>query len=447
MDVRHRVFARMWAVAALAHLAGNWRGGDLWPTPSVLGVLLAGLGAAATLVLLAPRRGSTLVLMALVPATAALEAPVLGNHWLLAALVSLGYLLTGGRWPRFEPLARVVLLSFYVFAAFAKLNTGFLDPVLSCGPFHLDEALGAVGVAPVDRGGSLGLLSTWVPAAIELAVPVLLLVRRTRRAGVLLAMAFHSALSFDLGQHFYDFTAVLLPLFALFLADGFFERFDAAGRAFGRRGRTVLQAAVVLVGTSVTAANVLPITVGSHAWLSAGTFLWWTPFVALVAWSAWPSAPSLGLDWRLGPAAVLVAGLVVVNGLTPYLELKSGFGWHMYSNLVLVDGASNHLVVRRSLPVREGHQDLVTVLASSDPGLAAYVDQEYLLPWPTLRVHARQVPDASLTYERAGATVVVDRIGDSALADPVPWWWPWMPLRSVHATTPATCQDSYLPVL
>ncbi|WP_110183386.1 hypothetical protein [Nocardioides solisilvae] len=447
MELRGRVFARMWAVAALAHLAGNFRQGELLPSPDVLGVGLAALGVVATAVLLDPRPRRVLVLAALVTVTAVLEAPVLGNHWLLAALVSAGYLLTGGRWARFEPLARTVLVGFYSFAAFAKLNTGFLDPATSCGTFHLDQALGQLGLPGAGTSGLLPLLAVWGPAAVELAVPALLLLPRTRRAGVLLAMAFHTFLSLDLGQHFYDFTAVLLPLFALFLADPFFARLDSLGGVVGRRGRRLLRTGVVVVGATVTAANVLPLTVGSAAWLESGSFLWWLPYVGLVAWAVRRPGPRARLTWRLGPAGVALAALVVANGLTPYLELKSAYGWHMYANLVLVDGESNHLVVRDSLPLRDGHEDLVRVVASSDAGLEAYADTAYRLPWPSFRSYLHQHPEASVTYERAGTTVSVDRAADSGLADPVPWWWRWMPLRSVDVETPDTCQDSFLPAL
>lgn len=118
----------MWGVAVLAHLAGNWRYDDVWPDPSLIGVLLFAAGIIATLLLLSPNRSLALGLVAVVPVTVVLEAPALGNHWLLAGFVSLAYLLTWGRWERFEPAARVILLVFYSFAAFAKLNTGFLDP-------------------------------------------------------------------------------------------------------------------------------------------------------------------------------------------------------------------------------------------------------------------------------------------------------------------------------
>jgi hypothetical protein len=64
--------------------------------------------------------------------------------------VSLSYLLTWGRWERFDPAARVVLLVFYYFAAFVKLNTGFLDPELSCGVLrqHWLDSYGLTTVAP-----------------------------------------------------------------------------------------------------------------------------------------------------------------------------------------------------------------------------------------------------------------------------------------------------------
>ena len=74
---------------------------------------------------------------------------MLGNHWLLAGIVSLAYLLTWGQWDSFEPAARVILLLFYGFAAFAKINSGFLDPTTSCGVFYANQALTEVGLAGI----------------------------------------------------------------------------------------------------------------------------------------------------------------------------------------------------------------------------------------------------------------------------------------------------------
>lgn len=142
-----------------------------------------------------------------------------------------------------------------------------------------------------------------------------------------------------------------------------------------------------------------------------------------------------------------MAALVFLNGLTPYLELKTAYGWNMYSNLVTVNGDSNHLLIRSTLPLRDGHQDLVTVVASDEPSLQAYADDGYLLPWPSLRTFLASNPDTALTYLRADELIEVARAGDTGLADPVPWWWRWMPLRAVHAEEPARCQTFFLPAL
>ena len=66
----------------------------------------------------------------------------------------------------------------------------------------------------------------------ELSVPVLLAFTRTRRVGVLLALVFHTIISLDFDQHFYDFTAALVMLLCLFLP----ETTTVGARGAGRRG-------------------------------------------------------------------------------------------------------------------------------------------------------------------------------------------------------------------
>jgi hypothetical protein len=447
MTVRHRVFARMWGIAVLAHLAGNWRHGDVLPDPSVIGFLLLAAGLLATSVVVAPRRGALLALAALVPLTVVLEAPVLGNHWLLAGFVSLAYLLAWGRWERFEPAARLILLVFYSFAAFAKINTGFLDPAVSCGVFYANQWLDSYGLPQVGSSSALAWLAAWGSALIELSVPVLLLIRRTRPWGALLAIGFHGFISLDLSQHFYDFTAVLLPLFALFMEDRFFERFETLGIRLRPLFRRVLVGAVIVLGVGVTLANVTPPTELGLRFLQYASFLWWLPYLGAVAWSAVGTLRHVTVSWRLGAVPLVLAALVFLNGLTPYLELKTAYGWNMYSNLVTVDGESNHLIVRSTLPLREGHRNLVRVVSSSDPGLEIYTTNGYLLPWPSFRSYLASRPDISVTYERAGIRVEVPTVGESGLGEPVPWWWRWFPLRAVHEENPATCQPVFLPAL
>lgn len=432
----------------VAHLAGNWLYGGVWPELSFVGVAMLLIGIVGTCAVIAPRRWMLLALGVVVPVSVALQAPLLSNHWLLAGFVSLAYVMTGARWERFEPAARVILLVFYSYAAFSKLNTGFFDPTTSCGVFYANQWLGGFRLGPVPSSSTLAWVSIWGSAILELAIPILLVIRKTRTVGVLVALAFHGTISLDLGQHFYDFTAGLAALFVLFLPDTYAERFETVGRSIRPALQTVALVAVAIIGVSVTVANVTPLTPVSAWWLTTGSFLWWVPYLGLVLWAAFGSLQSVSLRWRLGPTTAILVGLVFLNGLTPYVELKTAFGWNMYSNLVVVDGTSNHLVIRSTVPLRDGHQNLVTIVSSDDPGLQAYADTRYLLPWPSFRQYAVANPNSGVVFERAGVRTEVARLGDNReLSAPVPWWWRWMPLRSIHAETPQQCQPAFLPAL
>ena len=164
------------------------------------------------------------------------EAPVLGNHWLLAGLVDLALLFAVAvgavrrRWSdatdlaeRFLPVARWCLLGFYFFASFAKLNSAFFDRSVSCATFYFDQSTDSLGLSALQLDGAAGLQRTVIvaTAAIELSIPWLLVFRRTRNLGVVVAVAFHTVLALDRTHQFFDFSSVLAALFVLFLPPAF----------------------------------------------------------------------------------------------------------------------------------------------------------------------------------------------------------------------------------
>jgi hypothetical protein len=140
-----------------------------------------------------------------------------------------------------------------------------------------------------------------------------------------------------------------------------------------------------------------------------------------------------------------VAVLVVVNGLTPYLEVKTAYGWNMYSNLVTVAGESNHLVVPSTFPLRRAQFDLVEVVDTDDPGLATYIDEGYLLAWTSFASYLADRPEIAVTFRRRGELVHL-AAGDRAGLE-VRWWWRWLPYRAVHGSQPQRCQPVFLPAL
>lgn len=388
-------FVRLYALAVIAHIAGN-RPLEL----NVRGVVTLILGLAAAVLFVEARRTPLLAAVAgLVIATAWIQAPVLGNHWLVMALVSLAMLFALTRadwWAVFAPTGRWILLAFYAFAAFAKLNRAFFDSTASCGVFYANQNLGSWGLPEIQVGTGLAVAVAILTAAVELSVPALLLFARSRRFGVALGYLFHFAISVDLDQHFYDFTAVLFALFALFLDDA--ARADlerAAAPHIERLGRFIVLVMAVFVVASVVEPSTLTLRL-----LLDGVFVVWVPVgLVIVVATLRRLSPDMPVDLRI-PNLVggAIVALVLVNALTPYLEIKSTFGFHMYSNLEIADGESNHLIIPGSLPLTAGNETLITIVATNDPTLQSYVDSGWRVPIANIRHHLADAPGATVDY-------------------------------------------------
>lgn len=445
MNGRTALFARLWGVAITAHVVGNWSQPDI---PEVVGWVNLVAGLIGLALLIKPTRRPLLVASALVVVSVLLEMPITGNHWLIAGLVAVAILVTGGKEDRFFPVARLILLVFYSFAAFAKLNSGFFDPNVSCAVFYANQSLGGFGLPPLEVDGLLSKVLIWATVVIEASVPVTLMWRRTRYFGVLLGTVFHTLISFDLNQHFYDFTAVLIPLFVLFLPDRSIESITERLGEVNRRKLVPIGPLVGIIGVLVLVA-VFPLTTTTAFVLTRLPFVFWVPFSLLwIAAVVWARAPGSGLSWRTGIAGSAVVLLTVLNGLTPYTEIKTAYSFNMYANLVTSQGESNHFVVKSTWPLRSGYEGPVEILESSDSGLDAYRKEGYLVAYPQLRRYLSIRPNVGLTYRRDGVVTVLAQASlRPEIVDPGPWWWRFFPLRAIDTRTPPLCQAAFLPAL
>ena len=435
-------FQRLWAVGVIAHIVGNPRVGEVIGEVTILGVVSLVLGLVALAAVLRPDdRRLLLGLAVLVPVSAWLEAPVLSNHWLLATFVSfalLAALVTQRTWAWFSTTGRALHLAFYGFAAFAKLNTDFFEPTVSCAVVFANQTLSSAGLPTLGVDRPLAVALPVVIVGIELAIPVLLLRARTRFAGVVLGVAFHSLVSFDLGQHFYDFTGILLPLFLLWLPS---TRLDGLGEYLRERTQFIVGLVLILF----VVASIMPQTQVTALLLGEGFFLVWIPFaIALTVYVV--SLRIVSHDTSYRPPDLLAwvfAAAVILNGLMPYAEIKTANAWNMYSNLAVVDGTSNHLIVRTALPGGSGHEGLVEVLSSDDPGLIRYVDSGWLLPDRTFRQYLAGSPEIGIEFHQDGTTYAGMGSdfgeGSSSLIEKL------FVLRAVDSTAPARCQTVWLP--
>jgi hypothetical protein len=452
------LFAVLWAMATLFHVWGpSGSALELFSHRSTLGLWQALAGGVAVAVLVRPRSLPLLIgLAALGPVTLWYETPIAGSHWVLATLVDLALLLAliaARDRDRLEsiflPLGRCVLVGFYFFAAFAKLNHAFFTPRASCGNFYFDELTASLHLSV--HSATAGWWSHLVPfgvAATEMSIPVLLCIRRTRHIGIVVGLLFHSMIALDQTHPFSDFSSVLLALFVLFLPASFASEVM-------RRFRDGLRA---LVAGACAVLLLVQWRQGSTRLFRDGLGWAWVVFdvvvLALVAQFLLRERPA-PIERPISFARygvprwlAIVPLLVLLNGLSPYLELRTAYAFNMYSNLQTADGESNHFLVMRTLPLTDFESDLVRITATNDPGLQLYVGQ-FDLPFLQLRDYLSRHPNVSLTYVRGGVERSVARAADDpALVEPVPSWQSKLfAFRSVDQTEPARCQPSFLPAL
>lgn len=444
---RLSVLAFLWAMATISHhMAFPW----WFDRYTVLNLALVGT---ALLVLVRPRSVPFFALLAALGLINVVKlAPEHPNHMLLEGfgdmIVISAVILRGLRGARagerlwrgwsdlapverdrlFESLAapmRVSLLVLYVWSVVHKLNWDFITADVSCGPVLLQDLLArhALPAAP----GWLREASVWGTLLIEAGIPLMLLGARTRAWGLGLALVFH----FVLAQHgltgLYSFTSTMLAMLFLFTPPAFTE---AIGRHVGRLRTTVGVHRRPAFGLAVMLIMIAGAAVGAGE--ESRRLLWnvWA-LIAIGVYARWawisPGAFAIERPFSVEPAVLWVFPLLLLlNGASPYLGLKTHTSFSMFSNLRTEGGRTNHMFLGRAA-LASWQDDLVEIIDSDLPVFRKARDERMRLPFFRFRRHAGTAGgDFQVLYRRNGETRTLSvrdgKASDPEAGTPPPWW-------------------------
>jgi hypothetical protein len=432
LSERHtRHFFVAWAMATLFHQASFMY---LVADPRRT---LVSLAAAA--VLIWPTRTLTFVaLISLQVVEVWWRAPVVCNHWWTTGLVAMGLLIAliparrGGfnvaRWrEEFQAPMRWCILVVYFYGVFHKLNSGFFDTELSCG-VSLYSALVTQYLPFLPSGVGSAWFAIIGTLAVETAIPLLLIWRKTRAWGVLLGVSFHFFLGFVPYSVYYNFSSLLFAFFFLF------TREDSVERAMERIPplRVISEKRAWFVG-AVLAYFAFAAWGGEHgqrALLRHLNRIPWAIYGGLcvagaVAMVRGPETESEE-DFPWLPRSRWLLGLpllYLLNGASPYLGLKTETSLAMYSNLVTERGVANHFVIPGSLDPFERTEKVVVIKKSSSKALRRLKRKRQGMLWFEFRDYLARHPKTSVVFEIDGVRERVKRAGDDErFAKPEPWW-------------------------
>jgi hypothetical protein len=423
---RLTLFVFLWACQALVHheFYLGWLAADDWAGWLVLFAALA--------LLVRPASSTALAALALTSIVYNVRKwPFVVNHILVESLIN-ATILAGlvaaraahgswssfaareGAYATFAPVVRAMVVLMYAFAFVAKLNPEFFDPEVSCVAVMYDDLLRRLPF--LGDGRAMRVASIWATIAIELALPLLLAIPRTRRLGVMLGVSFHLMLG-AIGHR--TFSGLACAVYALFVMD------DLAPLAVRVRDRLVLRfgrerlvrirflagvAACIGVLLFVAAARTGlyrsgfgPLRVYRVPWVVWGL---WTVAVGVTYAAAWWNAR--GRPPAPGPAPApawlhVMTVLVVVNGSSQYLGLKTQTCFTMYSNLRTEADLSNHFFLP-ALRLASYQDDLVEVLDTDHPALRAHLEHEEWITWFEFKRFTSETDeDFHVLYRRGAA--------------------------------------------
>ena len=123
--------------------------------------------------------------------------------------------------------------------------------------------------------------------------------------------------------------------------------------------------------------------------------------------AVWRTPADFPLRPRWAPLWVIPL-VVVLNGLSPYVGLKTETSWAMYSNL-RTEVHPNHFVVPASAKLFGYQDDLVEILATSLPALQEYVGGDVRLTFFEFRrICGAATNDFAVSYRRNGEVRTLD---------------------------------------
>jgi len=232
---------------------------------------------------------------------------------------------------------QAIAILIYIFAAVAKINSDFIWGDFSCAKDLATRIFPRLGwpLLPTETLaiGAIG---------IELLIPFGLMFRRTQHITAVIGLIFHIFLTIDSNHRYYNFSAVMIALLSLFLRGGFMPNI----------GSFLIKATTLTMVSALFFLNLWAPHLAIGLYLTR-EILWFIICLAIFSSAIKESnleQNQIGISippLRKNLLGLCMITIVVLNGISPYLGIKTYGSWDMYSNLKMEGRKSNHLFIDR----------------------------------------------------------------------------------------------------
>ena len=238
--------------------------------------------------------------------------------------------------------AKLILIIMYFFGIYHKLNTDFFNPNVSCA-VELSRPIASI----IGQGDNTTL--HWIPIYLTFFIETIsiigLIFRRFLKFALAVSIPFHIIIGFT-GYAFYmDFSTIVLAMYALNINDktlirvkDFYERKVRSYR---------IKKTISLIPIAFSIAFYIYVTIICKGICSYKSFMPIFAFYSIPIYLILLFSKNINqVRWEKSKSGLLylIPLVFFLNGLSPYLGLKTESSLSMYSNLYVEGRTTNHFL-------------------------------------------------------------------------------------------------------
>jgi len=235
---------------------------------------------------------------------------------------------------------KLILVFMYFFGIYHKLNTDFFNPGVSCA---VELSKPFTSIIGLEDNTTLNWIPIYLTLFVETIAMVGLIFKRYRKLGLAVSIPFHIVIGFT-GYAFYmDFSTIVLAMYSLNINNDSLERI----RDFYERRFKLywIKKTISLIPLGFALGLFIYVTILCQGVCSYRSFMPIFAFYSIPISLILMFSKNVKKEgWKKSKSGLLFLIPIVffLNGLSPYLGLKTESSISMYSNLYVEGRTTNH---------------------------------------------------------------------------------------------------------
>lgn len=322
---------------------------------------------------------------------------------------------------------KIALILLYFFVVLHKLNYDYFNSELSCGAIFFEKILYQYELTKINFFSDFFDLnslffrefSIYFTIGSEMLIPLLLISKKTRKYGILYGVLFHILLAFYLHNGVFSFSAMVLCYYIPFFGDDAVLKFSQLNKQVFVIKASLLSIAFLVLYFflgHVAFDNVNFIALGAAFFLGYSFLYVFNFIIGIRKRCEVYLKESKIFNLKVTFVPVLGVLIILINGFSPYLGLKTENAFAMFSNLRTENRSTNHFFIPNNFQLFSYQDQIVKIKSTDIRELQSFINHDKLIVlFELVKVINKQKQDFKLEFVFNNEIIRVYRFNDVVL--------------------------------